>query len=383
MRVHRQRFEVPFSYEIVFCRDVFEPDNDALDSVLPQEKTKMLVFLDHGVASAVGGIEERIGSWLSRRCDRIDHVGDIHTVHGGERAKDGLDVVMETARLCARYGMDRHAFVLIVGGGAVLDAVGLGCSLVHRGLRQIRVPTTTLSQADSGVGVKNGINAFGMKNFLGCFVPPWAVVIDTSFLEHLPPQAIIDGLSEAFKVAIIKDEEFLEHLVSSAGAIRRLDMRTIEGIVQRTAMIHAEHIASCGDPFERGSARPLDFGHWAAHRLEASSNYRIAHGRAVAIGLGVDILCASMLGLIANEEALRILDAMKECGMTLWDDLLAVRSEDGRLDVLNGLEEFRQHLGGSLTLAMPDGLGKMCFVDALPEEYVCKAVGILRERYST
>src|SRR6202022_3179540 len=102
-------------------------------------------------------------------------------------------------------GLDRRSYVVVVGGGAVLDAVGFAASIAHRGIRLVRLPTTTLAQADSGVGVKNGVNLFGKKNWLGAFAVPWAVINDTAMLATLPDRDFVCGFSEAVKVFLLKD----------------------------------------------------------------------------------------------------------------------------------------------------------------------------------
>lgn len=128
--------------------------------------------------------------------------------------------------------------------------VGFVTALVHRGLRLVRMPTTVLAQNDAGVGVKNGMNEHGVKNFLGTFAPPFAVVNDAAFLETLPDEHWRGGISEAFKVAIIKDRAFFEFLVRSAPRLRAREANAMEALVKRCAVLHLEHIASSGDPFE-------------------------------------------------------------------------------------------------------------------------------------
>ncbi len=197
-------------------------------------------------------------------------------------------------------GVDRHAFVVGIGGGALLDPVGYAAASTHRGVRLVRVPTTVLAQNDSGVGVKNGVNAFGVKNFLGTFAPPFAVLNDSRFLRTLPPRDTIAGMAEAVKVALIRDAAFFalaRGATPRAGAVRaRRPWRTM---IRRCAELHMRHIAQGGDPFETGSARPLDFGHWAAHKLESADRHELRHGEAVAIGLALDTRYSALAGMLS------------------------------------------------------------------------------------
>src|SRR5262249_47001338 len=151
----------------------------------------------------------------------------------------------------------------------------------HRGIRLVRVPTTTLSQCDSGVGVKNGINAFNKKNFIGTFAPPFAVINDFQLLTTLGPRDKRAGYAEAVKVACVRDAPFFEALEHDARSLDEFEPHAMRRLIRRCAEIHINHIVNGGDPFESGSARPLDFGHWAAHKLEHLSDFRIRHGEAV------------------------------------------------------------------------------------------------------
>jgi 3-dehydroquinate synthase len=253
--------------------------------------------------------------------------------------------------------LDRQSFVIIVGGGAVMDAVGLAAALVHRGLRQIRVPTTVLGQNDAGVGVKNGVNYLGGKNALGTFAPPFAVLNDFDFLLTLPDRDWLCGVAEAFKVSIIRDRAFFEDLVASAEKYPARDFAAMKALVIRCAEIHLEHIRTNGDPFEYGRARPLDFGHWSAHKLELLSNFRVSHGEAVAAGVLLDSNYAALKSWIAPTEAAAIRAGLKRSGFQLWFDEFELREADGTRAIFGGLRDFQEHLGGELTVTFPRGLG--------------------------
>ena len=167
--------------------------------------------------------------------------------------------------------VDRHSYVLALGGGALLDVAGYAAAVAHRGVRVIRLPTTVLAQNDAGVGVKNGLNAYGKKNFLGTFAPPWAVIDDELFLTTLSARDWRAGTSEAVKVALLRDAAFFAELERLAPAVAERDLGAMRALIRRCAELHLAHIAGGGDPFEMGCARPLDFGHWSAHKLERLS----------------------------------------------------------------------------------------------------------------
>jgi 3-dehydroquinate synthase len=271
--------------------------------------------------------------------------------------------------------------VIAVGGGALLDMAGLAAATAHRGVRHIRIPTTTLSQDDSGVGVKNGINAFGKKNFIGAFAPPFAVINDFQLLESLPERDKRAGYAEAVKVALIRDAEFFASIERDARKLRLFDPEAMRRLIHRCAALHVNHIATSGDPFEFGSARPLDFGHWSAHKLEQLSEYRIRHGEAVAIGIALDTLYSAKKGFLDAESAERILVLLESLGFDLFaHDLLRVGA-DGGLSVLGGLEEFREHLGGQLTVTLLRGIGRGFEVHEMHYGRVIEAIHDLEQRH--
>ena len=213
---------------------------------------------------------------------------------GGEAAKNDTEAVSRVIAAIGAHGLCRHSTVLAVGGGALLDAVGYAAAVAHRGLRLVRAPTTVLAQNDAGIGVKNGINAFGKKNFIGTFQPPAAVINDSRFLATLSLRDWRAGTAEAVKVALVRDRAFFASIEEMAPALAARQALAMQSLVRQCAELHLAHITQGGDPFERGSARPLDFGHWAAHRLEAMSDYRLRHGEAVAVGIALDTLYSTL-----------------------------------------------------------------------------------------
>jgi 3-dehydroquinate synthase len=269
--IHRQAFSVNFKYDVVFTRNLFASGNSELVNVLPKTGTpaRMAVFIDSGVQHAWPELSDKIMAWAKENKEFVFLPERPMTVPGGEESKNDLMFVQRITHQLQRMQICRHSYAVAIGGGAMLDAVGLAAAVFHRGVRLIRVPTTVLSQNDSGIGVKNSVNLDGVKNLIGTFAPPYAVLNDSLFLKTLDDRDWYGGISEAFKVAIIKDAEFLNELERRADALRDHNLEAMEVVVKRCAELHLDHIATAGDAFEMGSARPLDFGHWAAHKLES------------------------------------------------------------------------------------------------------------------
>ena len=259
--------------------------------------------------------------------------------------------------------------------------VGFAAATAHRGVRHIRIPTTTLAQDDSGVGVKNGINAFGKKNFIGTFAPPFAVINDFDLLSSLPDRDKRAGYVEAIKVACIRDADFFDQIERDAVALARFDQAPMKELIRRSAELHLNHIATGGDPFEMGSARPLDFGHWAAHKLEQISEYRLRHGEAVAIGLALDVIYARRRGYLSAVDAERILVLLEVLRFELFAEELLFVDSRGSLCVINGLEEFREHLGGRLTITLLSKIGQGMEVHEMDIAIVTESLNELRVRH--
>lgn len=376
----QQRFSVTFEYPVVFTERMFEPANPTLEAALctrERKRHRALCVVDDGVWNAWPELGAQLDAYARAHHDVLQWASAPLVVPGGEQSKQGSRVLDQVQARMHQLGIDRHSFAIIIGGGAVLDAVGFAAATTHRGVRVIRVPTTVLAQNDAGIGVKNGVNAFGAKNFLGSFAPPWAVINDAAFLATLPERDKRAGLAEAVKVSLIRDALFFGWLRENAGALREFQPAALVRSIRRGAELHLQHIAQGGDPFELGSARPLDFGHWAAHKLESLSSHRLRHGEAVAIGMAIDTRYSVEAGLLSPLDGDVIIRLLTSLGFRLWDEALGLTDARGKLRVLEGLEEFREHLGGELSVTLLSGIGKSVEVHQMDERHVLSAVSRL------
>lgn len=360
-----QRVGVAFDYPVLFTRGILAPHNEVLRDTLVEQaggddgrRCRVFVVIDSGVAKAWPGLQGRIQAYFEHYDDVLELAAPPRELVGGEAAKNDPALIFELQAAFFEAHLDRHSTVMILGGGAVLDAAGYAAALAHRGIRVVRLPTTVLAQNDAGVGVKNGINAFGHKNALGTFAPPSAVINDLDFVFSLSERDRLAGMAEAVKVALIKDADFFEWLVAHAHGLRVGEPEATAYMIRRCAELHLEHIRDGGDPFENGSARPLDFGHWSAHKLEVLSGHGLRHGEAVSVGITIDSRYSVEIGRLAPEAAERIEALLVALGLPIWHEAQLRRTAKGELEVLVGLEEFREHLGGELTLTLLEGLGR-------------------------
>jgi 3-dehydroquinate synthase len=384
-RLIHQRVSVSFNYEVYFTQNLFELKNPTLAQVISgDEETKpkkIVAVVDAGILKHQPELVKQLVAYTKFYGEVLAIAAEPMIISGGEAAKNDRTLVEQIQQLIETAGLCRHSYVLAIGGGAVLDLVGYAAATAHRGIRLIRVPTTVLAQNDSGVGVKNGINAFGKKNFLGTFAPPYAVINDSAFLTTLDDRDWRSGIAEAVKVALIKDAGFFNFIHSHSKALGRRDMDAMQEVIYRCAQLHLEHIATSGDPFEMGSSRPLDFGHWAAHKLEHLTNYRLRHGEAVAIGIALDSTYSYLAGLLDCSEWQRILNTLSALGFTLYVPELADKlSQLEHPDCLfHGLTEFREHLGGELTLTLLKSIGKAIEVHEVNLLLYRQSISLLQE----
>lgn len=386
MTHNKYTFKVSFNYSVFFTRNIFIHENSTLcDAVKTSEqnrKHKLMFLVEKKVADSFPNLATQINSYCEFNNKLIEQIADPIIISGGETLKS-FDVISDICKHLDQNRLCRQSYAVIIGGGAFIDAVSFAASITHRGVRQIRIPTTILSQNDSGVGVKNGVNMFGKKNFIGTFFPPTAVINDSTFFNSLEYRDWISGISEAYKVAIIKDSSFFKWLIANTDKLKNRDIATMEHLVKRCAELHAEHISTSGDPFEFGSARPLDFGHWAAHKLEMLSGNSIRHGEAVAIGIILDSFYATKQGLLSEKNFDSIVSAFTELGFELWNDAIDIKNSDGQLEIFDGIDEFKEHLGGELHITLPNKIGNKIEIHEIDKKTVLdgiKFLGSFRKR---
>ena len=289
---------------------------------------------------------------------------------GGEAVKNDIHILERMLKVFHAAGLDRRSYVVVIGGGAVLDAVGFAAAIAHRGLRLVRLPTTTLGQADSGVGVKNGVNLFGKKNWLGSFAVPWAVINDTALLATLPDRDFICGFSEAVKVSLLKDPAMFAELCR----VGRPDppARPVGGPADDPGL------GRVAPPAHHPRRRPVRVARGPAARLrplvgpQARSDDRLpaaarrggGHRRGDRHRLLVAGAWAAPRG--------------RRAGAPLPDRPRLHAGPPGPArharTCSQGLEEFRQHLGGRLTLTMLRGVGDPIDVHEIDPSQVCAAI---------
>ncbi len=360
MRQINQTFTMTYDFPVCFDRGTLKPDNTLLVDILTRAGDgphRVLPVIDDEVLKGNPDLLTQLREYAKHHGEHLSLIEPPLMVRGGEISKSDPKEVDEFYQRTQTDRIDRHSFALVIGGGAVIDAMGYAAATAHRGIRLIRMPTTVLAQNDAGIGVKNAINYRGRKNYLGTFATPFAVLNDFELLDSLPERERVAGMAEAVKVALIRDGEFFNWLYEARDRLAAFEPEAMEYMIIRCAELHLEHIRTSGDPFEQGSARPLDFGHWCAHRLEELSGSELRHGEAVAIGIALDSLYSHARGSIDTPTLARIRATLEGVGFSLSHPALDA------LDVELALQEFREHLGGRLCITLLLAAGKAEEVD--------------------
>lgn len=380
-KIIKQSFKINFKYNIFFTKNIFDLNNTLLIKILNKEnKTKknIIIFIDKNVSKSHINLETDIKNYIHKHKKYINLTCQPIAITGGEKIKNHYNLVKCSYKLLDQYKICRQSFVISIGGGTLQDLIGYIASTAHRGIKLIRMPTTVLSQDDSGVGVKNGINFLNKKNFIGCFATPFAVINDYTFLNSLKKKEFIEGISEAIKVALIKDKNLFTLIEKNTTNIIDRNTLIMEKIIYSCAKLHAEHISKKGDPFETLSSRPLDFGHWSAHKIESLSKYKISHGESVGIGIVLDCTYSYLIKLLDKNSWKRIINTFVNLKLPIYTKELSIQQNSKQI-IFNGLEEFREHLGGKLTITLIKNIGTQLDIHHINVNIYKKAIKLIKK----
>ena len=213
----------------------------------------------------------------------------------------------------AEFGAERSTPILALGGGIIGDLAGFVAATYMRGVPLVQLPTTLLAQCDSSIGGKTAVNHGQLKNEIGAFHQPKMVIADITTLKTLPQQELTSGLGEVIKYAVIKDAQFFVYLEKNLDLITALDDNVLEDIVAKSAQIKAEVVEI--DERDTGLRNILNFGHTVGHAVESVSNFRVAHGQAVAIGMVVAAKISAELGILDLKNVTRLKNLLEKAGL--------------------------------------------------------------------
>ncbi len=265
------------------------------------------------------------------------------------------------------HKMDRKSLVVALGGGVVGDLAGFAASTFMRGVPYVQIPTTLLSQVDSSVGGKTGINHPRGKNMIGSFYQPKAVFIDADTLTTLPKEELIVGFVEVIKYGMIRSKELFEYLEKSLPDILNLDKDALIHIIFNSCKIKAEVVEE--DEKEGAIRAILNYGHTIGHAIETLTGYHgYKHGEAVGVGMLYASKIAKEMGLVDDEIINRQKELIKRLGL---------RTESRELDpkkIVEKLYQDKKTIGGRLRFILPESIGKVVISDKVNEDIIYKAL---------
>lgn len=223
-----------------------------------------------------------------------------HALPSGEAAKD-MEHLTAALEVCCDEKLSRDSVIVTLGGGATSDLGGLTASLYKRGIRVVHIATSLLAQVDASIGGKTAINIPAGKNLIGTFHAPTAIFADVSVLRTLSPMEWRSGLGEVLKTALIEGDDFLRLLENEVEGLRSRDPEVMTEVVRRCALTKSRIVLE--DPLEKGARRVLNLGHTFAHAIERAAGFgEVAHGEAVACGIGLALEAAQEVGVLEDRE---------------------------------------------------------------------------------
>ena len=337
-------------YDVEMITGVLDPRNGNLAL---RCGARALVVLDTAIEALHG---EQVHDYFAHH--GIDVT--ILVLPGGESTKE-LSSVLTVADSIAEKGLLRRSeTIVVIGGGVVMDIVGLAASLFRRGMPYVRVPTTLVGLVDAGVGVKTGVNRGTHKNRLGTYFAPTATLIDPSFLATLPARHVRNGLAEIVKIALVKDAELLELLEGASKKLRATDFAlmsvdTHEQMLSRAIAGMLEELEP--NLHETVLERVVDFGHTFSPSLELIADPPLLHGEAVAVDMALSVCLSLRRGLMSEGEAWRALLLMSRLGLPLTNSMFKPAL------LQKALDDTVKHRDGLQRVPLPTGLGSATFAN--------------------
>ena len=352
------------SYEIRICQNVLDPASaDLAEAASAGSSRRRFVAVDANVERFYG---DRVRAYFDAR--GID--ARYQSVQAGETRKT-FDTVAELVRGIDAFGIDRRREPIIaIGGGVLLDVVGLTANLYRRGTPVVRLPTTLIGLVDAGVGVKTGINFNEQKNRLGTYSAADLTLLDPSFLATLSRRHVANGLAEILKIALIKDRGLFDILEADGAALLESRFQTLSGtatsaagsaVIQRA--IHGMLEELQPNLWEAKLERLVDYGHTFSPTIEMRALPSLLHGEAVCVDMALTTVLAEHRGLISARDRDRVIGVMTALGLPIWHDVVTPDT------LMGALHDTVRHRDGRQRLPLPVGIGDAAFVDdvTLPE----------------
>ncbi len=288
----------------------------------------------------------------------------------GEENKN-MDTILKICEKCLEHKMDRKSMIIALGGGVVGDMAGFAASIFMRGIDFVQIPTTLLSQTDSSVGGKTGIDFLKAKNILGAFHQPRLVYINSSVLKTLPQREFVSGMGEVIKHAVIRDYDFFEYLKKNMDNVKELLDEIMLEVIYKNCSIKASVVSQ--DEKEMGVRADLNFGHTFGHAVESYSDFLLSHGESVALGMLAACKVSFMRGLISEEYIDEIIKILTDYGFCVKTDLEDIN------EVIALMQKDKKKSSKKLKFILPSGKGRVIQCDNLTDEEIIDAFEFIKK----
>jgi len=263
--------------------------------------------------------------------------------------------------LTAAY-TERTTPILALGGGVVGDLAGFVAATYQRGVPLIQIPTTLLAQVDSSIGGKVAVDHGQLKNRIGVFYQPRSVIADINTLKTLPASELANGLAEVIKSAAIRDKEFFIFLEKNIERVKSLDEEVLEEIVFQTAKIKAEIVEK--DERDLGLRQILNYGHTIGHAIESTSDFKVQHGKAVAIGMLAAARISNKMGILDKKELIRLKNLIEKAG------LLTEMPKLNMEEITQAMKHDKKVLRDKIRFILLESIGKAFVTDEVAPDLV-------------
>lgn len=349
------------SYDILFS-DSFEGLKSAMADI--NAPKKLLVVTDTNV-------DRLYASSVNTLLCENGYDSVVYAFEAGEENKN-MDTILGICRACMEHKMDRHSMIVALGGGVVGDMAGFAAAIFMRGIDFVQIPTTLLSQSDSSVGGKTGIDFMDSKNILGAFHQPKLVYINVSVLKTLPKEQIISGMGEVIKHGIIRDSEFFDYVENNSAMIKALDSETLIKMDKTNCKIKAEVVML--DERENGLRAILNFGHTIGHAVESAYNFEMTHGACVGLGMVGAAYIAHKRGMIDADTLSRIERVLEMYGFKIRVPLPAFS------EVMAFMQKDKKKTEGKLKFVLPVRIGEVIQTSDVSESEISEALEYISGR---
>lgn len=369
-------------FPVRFARGALRAASRELLAVLrrrePFARHRVLFVVDAGLAKARPAVVEAAAGYARAHRGSLELAAAPLVVPGGESAKERDELGRWLRARLLAAGLDRRSHVVIIGGGALLDAAGFVAATTAGGLRATRMPSTLAAQAAACVSLRSAIHVPGARDAKGCLAPPFGVVVDSALLEGLDERERASGLACAAAAALAGDADFFHWLCDHAVALAAGEREPLETLV-RWSLRLALARASEQDALACGGQPAPGPGEWAGRAVEELCAGRLRWGECLAVGLAVDLLLSRELCGLDPHACEGALGLLRRLSLPAWDRCLELET-DGRPALLESLEQSRRRAAGQLCVPLLHDIGQTLELDAVDEAAVVRAVETLKRR---